>query len=737
MQAHLCFLMSDVVGSTKILRALEVQCGREAEKIYTLQFWNPCKEIFHQAIKASRGTVHDDISDQIAAFFEYEGDGISCAVNIQRELSRRAIAVPVGVDGGRLRVRMALSSDTMDMGNVNAPGSVRSAAFSRLSRVVGIALPDQILITKNCFEAAGDFPGKASVRTHEWSGVPLAKQAGKADLVEVLHSASMIPRNPAEDVPGNLSREQVKQPGERLVVFVSVGGTCRDPIAKAITEWYVARNPQACRTRAVAAAVGAPGAPEVSEAARNAVRELLHEDLLEGVKTRSLTADLIKDADLILLMQASLQNPKVHPPNKTFLFKPFFGLSGDVKDPWPGPGQEPSREEYSRCAKELFDILVNRFDQIVNFLANSEEGAPSVALGASPVIEASKGKPGTPQGTDLSLSEWLLSPENRSLRGECDEVLQRRYPHYIHMNDTMVFHTAKGRMGYPDPVVRLGVANWSHVHDLVVSANPSSDTTGLQIDSRLEGVKAAPIRISPPLDHDPTALVIDAAEIPYSLYHAFDNKMRTDEVARQAVRFRAFDFDSSHGRTIPGSLCVHVILILDDRFPVFVLSHRPQRDGSFNGDRWSASFEEQFNPRAWNDSEGRSQSPDKDLAQTAIRGVQEEFGITPDFVEDIVLRFYALEVELDGLNIGVIAVMRFPSLTFDQLGAAWRRLRNPEHNDIGFLPFTPHHVRAAIVATGPGAVAGFSTLTGREDFQPHAWDTTSRLRMACALWLIE
>ncbi len=160
------------------------------------------------------------------------------------------------------------------------------------------------------------------------------------------------------------------RPTSKTLVFLSSGGTCPDPMAKAITtkllENTKVKHPISIR----AVGLGPVSRPEASYAARYVIKEMYNEDLLADHKPELLTAELAQEADLILAMDKSLllTPGKTLPKEKTFLLKEFFGLEGDMSDPWPD-GKDPNTlSRYRRCAEELQQILTQNFDRLVRVL---------------------------------------------------------------------------------------------------------------------------------------------------------------------------------------------------------------------------------------------------------------------------------------------------------------------------------------------------------------------------------
>jgi protein-tyrosine-phosphatase len=156
----------------------------------------------------------------------------------------------------------------------------------------------------------------------------------------------------------------------KTLVFVSAGGTCRDPMAKAITTRLLEGVAPKPRIKVRAAGLGPVGSSEASYAARYIIREMYGQDLLKDHRPELLTPDLVKEADLILLMDRSLllTPGKTLPPTKSFVLKEFFGLKGDVIDPWPDGKDSVTLQRYRLCAEELKNILTAHIDRIVDAL---------------------------------------------------------------------------------------------------------------------------------------------------------------------------------------------------------------------------------------------------------------------------------------------------------------------------------------------------------------------------------
>jgi len=170
----------------------------------------------------------------------------------------------------------------------------------------------------------------------------------------------------------------IKRSDERMIVFVSGGGTCRCAMAKAMTKKIVEKYQLNFKLRVESCAKGTKTSqggthdnPDdgATDGARQSIKKLFGEDLLADHRSMILTNAIMEEADLILVMDKGLSkgikdNPKTR--EKTEVFKRFFGLEGDIKDPWEGEDDgknetEAQRceryERYDKCAIEIKEVL--------------------------------------------------------------------------------------------------------------------------------------------------------------------------------------------------------------------------------------------------------------------------------------------------------------------------------------------------------------------------------------------
>lgn len=168
------------------------------------------------------------------------------------------------------------------------------------------------------------------------------------------------------------------------LLFVSKGGTCRDPMAMAITKHLVkGRKP---RITVISAGVIKGAFKSASPGARLAIREGLGVDYLKTHRTRSVDQDLVESADLILVMDPKLLDaltnsfPGVR--SKTYTLHGFLGRRGEISNPY-REGDHLSlaaRRRYEKTFQELSQILSLNIDQIYDALVAGNGRAGSAPM---------------------------------------------------------------------------------------------------------------------------------------------------------------------------------------------------------------------------------------------------------------------------------------------------------------------------------------------------------------------
>ena len=152
------------------------------------------------------------------------------------------------------------------------------------------------------------------------------------------------------------------------LVFVSTGGTCRDPMAKAIMDRLLEdRRP---RVRVHAAGVARGHSRRASKAARLIVKEQLGRDMLRRHRTKALNERLANRAGLILAMTDfhAREVRKLFPvaAGKTHTISSFFGTGTEIENPYRKPDEIDSRalERYRSCFLQLEQVLSANVDRI-------------------------------------------------------------------------------------------------------------------------------------------------------------------------------------------------------------------------------------------------------------------------------------------------------------------------------------------------------------------------------------
>lgn len=146
-----------------------------------------------------------------------------------------------------------------------------------------------------------------------------------------------------------------------MVVYVSTGGTCRDPMAMALTQHLLlGRFPH---ITVKAAGTSGDGDKPPTPAARQVIRDRLGIDYLKEHRSARLDQDLVDEATIILAMSSANKVTIIrnfaNADNKTYTLKEYFGESGDVLDPWkPNDGFGlRAIERYNRTFDELSRLI--------------------------------------------------------------------------------------------------------------------------------------------------------------------------------------------------------------------------------------------------------------------------------------------------------------------------------------------------------------------------------------------
>jgi protein-tyrosine-phosphatase len=170
-----------------------------------------------------------------------------------------------------------------------------------------------------------------------------------------------------EKIFGKLGNVAPTTDSDVNIYFISAGGTCRDPMAAAITNHIFEKSNYTGKIPNIhARAIGPAPKPKVSYAARMAIKSILGQDLLVDHYPQQLSEQDIMKADILLVMDKQLSLKKILPSKKTYILKEFFGQKGDIKDPWPDGKDEVTLKRYVETAKELQSVIESGFKILVN-----------------------------------------------------------------------------------------------------------------------------------------------------------------------------------------------------------------------------------------------------------------------------------------------------------------------------------------------------------------------------------
>lgn len=158
-----------------------------------------------------------------------------------------------------------------------------------------------------------------------------------------------------------------KTPGERLVIFISTGGTCRCAMAKVVLQQALQSRQLPFRLRVESLAYDLGDTRTASNGAQRAIKEQYGQNHLSDHYVREKNPGLLSDADLVLVMEDRFLEGI--DSDHAYNFNEFFGFSGDVPNPWPDKDTEEARERYQQCLSHLREAIEpNAISRIVRYL---------------------------------------------------------------------------------------------------------------------------------------------------------------------------------------------------------------------------------------------------------------------------------------------------------------------------------------------------------------------------------
>lgn len=172
-----------------------------------------------------------------------------------------------------------------------------------------------------------------------------------------------------------------KRAGEKLIVFVSIGGTCRCAIAKAVTRRILEQRKEAAHIRIESRSIQRPDRASATKSGRLAVKSVLGEDLLADHRPRNAGVAFLCEADLILAMDTyvldEIRNTHLECRGtaddqsavqreiaaKSFLVTEFLGSKGNITDPYPDHEDPDSLQNYQKCVRDLQYLIEPNIDR--------------------------------------------------------------------------------------------------------------------------------------------------------------------------------------------------------------------------------------------------------------------------------------------------------------------------------------------------------------------------------------
>jgi len=175
---------------------------------------------------------------------------------------------------------------------------------------------------------------------------------------------------------------------------------------------------------------------------------------------------------------------------------------------------------------------------------------------------------------------------------------------------------------------------------------------------------------------------------------------------REKYGHMAFTYTSGNTCPVPAPVALHCVIVTKDHQIILM-----QRSNSvaFYPNHWSASFEETMDSPGMS-PKGNKRPGDADFFACAIRGLEEELGVTAEAIDTI--KVLSLNVEYLILAIGVVAIIR-THLTAQEVKSHWL-VQAPDRNEAS---------KFATVSTDPSVVLQKLFSSGV------LWHPTARMRL--------
>lgn len=149
------------------------------------------------------------------------------------------------------------------------------------------------------------------------------------------------------------------------ILLVCTGNLCRSPMAATLLQARLTRDEERQDWRVSSAGTWATdGRPASAYAAAEMARRGLD---LAGHGARSVTRDLVAEADLVLVMTRNhaeaLRSAFPESAHKVYMLSEMIGKRYDIGDPYGG-----SRMEYAYTAQELEELVESGYARIVGLV---------------------------------------------------------------------------------------------------------------------------------------------------------------------------------------------------------------------------------------------------------------------------------------------------------------------------------------------------------------------------------
>ncbi len=148
----------------------------------------------------------------------------------------------------------------------------------------------------------------------------------------------------------------------RSILFVCTANRCRSPLAAGLLAHQVQRRVESANWQ-----IGSAGTWTIDNQPATTLAQLVMSEKginLESHRSRGLNADMLRAADVILVMTRyqleAICAEFRDAAGKTFLLSQLIGQKFDIDDPFEG-----TLEDYRRCANDIDQILNDGFPRLI------------------------------------------------------------------------------------------------------------------------------------------------------------------------------------------------------------------------------------------------------------------------------------------------------------------------------------------------------------------------------------